>query len=176
MVSLRPRLEKQSKLVRLERLGTKAKKFELFDTAYRLSEIENRLVELNHAENRKAKIEDAMEAVDQAKITLEREHNDRKIEKSVKFRSRRGLATVSVLFGCMAAVGHMLYNPPAFIRSLPPKIGDNFHLFATAVILALAAIPVRDFAFTMRFNNVKIEGEKLLIKLKKELEEDLKRN
>ena len=175
MSLLRSKTERQSKLVRLEQLRTKAKRFELFDTAYRLEEIENKLVELNHADDKKAKAEETMEAIDKAKVTLEREHNDRKIEKNVRFRSRRGLAFVSVLFGCMAAVGHMMYNPPAFIRNLPPKIGDNFHLYATAVIAVLAVIPIRDFSFTMRFNNVRIQGEKLLVGLKKGLEGSLGR-
>lgn len=164
------RKQEKSKLVRLEELRIKAKRFEMFQTSNSLETIQNKLVDLNRAGDRKKTASETVSMVDQAKVTLEREHEDRKIEKRVVYRSRRGLAMVTGLFGAMLAVGHMLYNPPPFIRTLPSRMQDNWHLAATAVITALAVIPLRDFIFTRRFNSIKIETERLLIEIKKELQ------
>jgi len=125
MTLLRCRKQRRSKLVRIEEFEARVKKFGLIKTRESLNTVQARIRKMDAAADKKEAASAVIDAIGRAEITLAEEHEKIGESKTVKFRSRRGIVVSSILLACMAAVGHMIYNPPLFIRSLPHSSDDG---------------------------------------------------
>jgi hypothetical protein len=154
-------------LARLGDARLSAERFQLFRTAERLSDIQRELIRFKDAQDG-PKAHALIRGIEEAKEGFATEYEEVGVSNRAGWRSRRGLISVCALFAAQAAnLGILLFSPETF-GSLPDAVRTVANRYIAAALVALAAFPVRDFAFSYRFGKVKDDVESVLGDIKKE--------
>lgn len=167
-------LEGHEALARLGEAHKAADRSQLFHTGEQLSRIQRDFMRYKDlGECRPEAARRLVRKIERAEETLASEHEDVGTANRYEWRSRRGLIAVCALFGAqLVNLATQLLMPEA-AAGVPDSLRGYTHRALAAALLALAALPIRDFVFAHRFSKAKELGEGALAGTKKELLESL---
>lgn len=147
--------QRYGRLMKVSEAARDANSFGLFLTGNRLEGLQHEMTRFQAAPERlkAGRAERVIKRAERAEEKLEDEHTDVGLAHNVKWRARRGLITACALFAAQLATAAVTVLKPWFT----PDFLEKYHptTIVGAVILALAAFPVRDFIFVHRFERLK---------------------
>jgi len=153
--------------MRIGALSRKANSFGLFRTSDSLLRIQRELVHMGSSPGQEKGSRRLLREIGKAEVLLGEEHDDVALASGADRRARRGLIGAGALLALGLANLLTMVFPPELLRTVTDRQESMAHIIAGCALLALGAVPARDFLFVHRFDKLKEEISDALMRARK---------